>query len=54
MIEGLLLLYIGIRFKFPMLYILGCWLLVIVKALAAFSAFMSGFNDGKSGTDKSV
>ena len=33
MIIGILLLYIGIKFQFPVWYFLGCWVVIGLKAV---------------------
>lgn len=53
MVTGILLLYIGLRFEFPTLYLVGCWAIIIVKAVYAAWNFCKGIyqagrDNGKS------
>ena len=45
MIVAILLLYIGMRFNFPVLYLIVCWIAILIRALA----FVLGFVDGYRG-----
>ena len=54
MIQGILLLYIGIRFDFPTLYLIGCWVVIIFHVWTFLLGFMKASKNGESGTDKGV
>ena len=45
MIAGLLLLYIGMKFGFPLLYFVGVWFVIGINFLKHFSNFMKGVYD---------
>jgi hypothetical protein len=51
MIVGMLLLYIGIRFNFPGLYLFGCWAVILIRFLTHFCNFMKGVNDAGRGNE---
>ena len=42
MISGILLLYIGMRFGFPFLYFVGCWVLIGLNFIKVFKDFIKG------------
>lgn len=48
MIIGFMLLYIGYRFQFPILYFVGCWVKILVSALKVIlRAYNMGKDNGK-------
>jgi len=54
MLVGILLLYIGMRLNFPTLYLIGCWVAILVRALQFYCGFVAGYKNGKSRTQKGV
>lgn len=49
MIVGLLLLYIGMRNNYPLVYFVGCWFLILYSGLKIGVAFIKGIIDGLNG-----
>jgi hypothetical protein len=50
MIIGILLLYIGIKFQFPFLYIFGCWVVIGLKAIKIGASVIDwAYKAGKDG-----
>ena len=47
MIAGMLLLYIGMKFGFPFMYYVGCWILIGFNLIRYLTAFINGVKDGK-------
>ena len=55
MIVGILLLYIGLKNGYPTLYLVGCWVAIILGALQGLvELYEAGKRNGKSGTDKGI
>lgn len=53
MIVGILLLYIGLKNGYPTLYIVACWVVILIRALKILTDFCKGVydagrDDGKS------
>ena len=56
MITGLLLVYIGYKMQFPILYMVAAWFVTFLGALKSFSGFFkgvydAGVEDGESKSD---
>jgi hypothetical protein len=45
MITGILLLYIGLKNGYPALYLIGCWAVILIRALKIFADFCRGVYD---------